>query len=648
MKTIRLTTAQALVKFLNNQYIKFDGKEERFVEGVFTIFGHGNVVGLGQALEENRGELKVFQGRNEQGMAQAAVAFAKQKNRKRICACTSSVGPGAANMVTAAATATANNIPVLLLPGDTFATRQPDPVLQQVEQLHDASLTTNDAFRPVCKYFDRVNRPEQLMSAMLNAMRVLTDIDNTGAVCVALPQDVQGEAYDYPEYFFKKRVHVIDRRKATEDEIEDAVELILTKKKPMIICGGGVKYSEAGQALVEFAEKFNIPITETQAGKSAIKSSHKLNLGGVGVTGNLAANLIAEEADLVIGVGTRFTDFTSGSKSLWRNEDVNFVTINASRFHALKMDATKIVGDAKVCIEQLAEALEEKQYVSGYSQEVEEAKKQWNKELDRLYSIEYKDRFVPEVSGHEDSFASEFYNLVQGALPQTRVVKEINDFLKKDYVVIGAAGSLPGDMQRLWETDEKDSYHMEYGYSCMGYEISGALGIKLAEPNKEVYVMVGDGSFQMLHSEFVTSLQENKKINVLLLDNSGFGCINNLQMGNGMGSFGTEFRYRNEETGNLDGDFMQIDYAKVAEGYGAKSYTVKNLDELKSALEDSKKQTRSTLIDIKVMPKTMTNGYKAWWNVGVAEVTAENNIRKENINEARKNRDEELSKARQY
>lgn len=648
MKTIRLTTAQALVKFLNNQYVKFDGKEEKFVEGIFTIFGHGNVVGLGQALEENRGELKVFQGRNEQGMAQAAVAFAKQKNRKRICACTSSVGPGAANMVTAAATATANNIPVLLLPGDTFATRQPDPVLQQVEQLHDASLTTNDAFRPVCKYFDRVNRPEQLMSAMLNAMRVLTDIDNTGAVCVALPQDVQGEAYDYPEYFFKKRVHVIDRRKATEDEIEDAVELIITKKKPMIICGGGVKYSEAGQALVEFAEKFNIPITETQAGKSAIKSSHKLNLGGVGVTGNLAANLIAEEADLVIGVGTRFTDFTSASKSLWRNEDVNFVTINASRFHALKMDATKIVGDAKVCIEQLSGALEEKKYVSGYSEEVEEAKKQWKKELDRLYSIEYKDRFVPEVSGHADSFASEFYNLVQGALPQTRVVKEINDFLKKDYVVIGAAGSLPGDMQKLWETDEKDSYHMEYGYSCMGYEISGALGIKLAEPNKEVYVMVGDGSFQMLHSEFVTSLQENKKINVLLLDNSGFGCINNLQMGNGMGSFGTEFRYRNEKTGNLDGDFMEIDYAKIAEGYGAKSYTVKNLVELKAALEDSKKQTRSTLIDIKVMPKTMTNGYNSWWNVGVAETTAETNPRRENIIEARKNRDEDLRKARQY
>lgn len=648
MKTIRLTTAQALVKFLNNQYVKFDGKEERFVEGIFTIFGHGNVVGLGQALEENSGELKVFQGRNEQGMAHAAVAFAKQKNRKRICACTSSVGPGAANMVTAAATATANNIPVLLLPGDTFATRQPDPVLQQVEQLHDASLTTNDIFRPVCKYWDRVNRPEQLMSAMINAMRVLTDVDNTGAVCVALPQDVQGEAYDYPEYFFKKRVHVIDRRSATEDEIEDAIELILIKKKPMIICGGGVKYSEGGEALVAFAEKFNIPITETQAGKSAIKSSHKLNLGGVGVTGNLAANLIAEDADLVIGIGTRFTDFTSGSKGLWRNKDVNFITINASRFHALKMDATKIVGDAKVCINKLSVALEEKEYLSGYTDEIKVAKNKWNDELDRLYSIEYKDGFIPEVSGHNDKFASEFYSLVDGALPQTRVVKEINDFMKKDYVVIGAAGSLPGDMQRLWETDEKDSYHMEYGYSCMGYEISGALGIKIAEPNKEVYVMVGDGSFQMLHSEFVTSLQEHKKINVILLDNSGFGCINNLQMGNGMGSFGTEFRYRNENTGNLDGEFMQVDYAKVAEGYGAKSYRVKNLEELKLALEDAKKQNISTLIDIKVMPKTMTNGYNSWWNVGVASTTAETNPRQEAIRKAKENRECELVKARQY
>ena len=649
MKTIRLTMAQALVKFLNNQYVSFDGKEERFVEGIFTIFGHGNVVGLGQALEENPGNLRVYQGRNEQGMTQAAVAYAKQNNRKKILTCTSSVGPGAANMITAAATATANNIPVLLLPGDTFATRQPDPVLQQIEQLHDASISTNDAFRAVCKYWDRVSRPEQLMTAMINAMRVLTDVDNTGAVCIALPQDVQGEAYDYPEYFFKKRIHKIERKVPTKFDIEEAAELIVTKKKPMIICGGGVKYSEAGEALVNFAEKFNIPITETQAGKSAIKSSHKLNLGGVGVTGNLAANLIAEKADLVIGVGTRFTDFTSGFKALWKNKDVDFVTINSSRFHALKMDATSVVADAKEGLIALGKALEERNYKSDYGLEIEEAASRWQQELDRLYSIEYKDGFVPEVSGHNDSVATEFNELYEGkALPQTRVLKEINDFLKNDYVVIGAAGSLPGDMQRLWETDEKDSYHMEYGYSCMGYEIAGALGIKIAEPKKEVYAMVGDGSFQMLHSEFVTSLQEGKKINVLLLDNAGFGCINNLQMGNGMGSFGTEFRYRNEATGLMNGDFMQINYAKIAEGYGGKGYSVKNLEELREALEDAKKQERSTLIEIKVMPKTMTKGYNSWWHVGVAEVTDEDSIRKEKIQESYKEKEFNLKRARRY
>lgn len=643
MKSIRLTTAQALVKFLNNQYVKFDGKEERFVEGVFTIFGHGNVVGLGQALEEDAGELKVHQGRNEQGMAHAAVAFAKQKNRKRIYACTSSVGPGAANMITAAATATANNIPVLLLPGDTFATRQPDPVLQQIEQLHDLSITTNDAFRPVCKYWDRVNRPEQLMSAMINAMRVLTDVDNTGAVCVALPQDVQGEAYDFPEYFFKKRIHTIERRGATEEAIEEAVELVKTKKKPIIVCGGGVKYSEAGQALKEFCEKLNIPFGETQAGKSAVESSFEYNLGGIGVTGALSANIIAEKADLVIGVGTRFTDFTTGSKGQFRNEEVEYLTINTSKFHADKMDATKLVGDAKVVLEQLSEALEKVGYKTGYTTEIKEVKEAWDKELERLYSIEYKEGFIPEVQGHNDKVPTEFYKLVGKAMPQTQVLGELNKFLQKDYVIVGASGSLPGDLQRVWATEEKDSYHMEYGYSCMGYEISGGLGVKLAEPEKEVYVMTGDGSYLMLHSELITSIQEKKKINVILLDNSGFGCINNLQMNNGINSFNTEFRYRNEETGLLDGDYMQIDYAMCAAGYGAKTYRVKTVEELRVALEDAKKQTVSTLIDIKTLPKTMTEGYNSWWHVGIAEMS-----KSEIIHKAFEDKEEGLSKARRY
>ncbi|WP_029451260.1 3D-(3,5/4)-trihydroxycyclohexane-1,2-dione acylhydrolase (decyclizing) [Clostridium algidicarnis] len=633
MGTIRLTTAQALIKFLNNQFISFGGKEERFVEGVFTIFGHGNVLGIGQALEQDPGELIVHQGRNEQGMAQAAVAFAKQKRRKQIYACTSSVGPGAANMITAAATATANNIPVLLLPGDTFATRQPDPVLQQVEQEHNASITTNDAFKAVTKYWDRVNRPEQLMSAMINAMRVLTDEGDTGAVCIALPQDVQAEAYDYPDYFFKKKIHRIERRKGTDAELEDAIRLISTKKKPLIICGGGAKYSMSGEELKKFAEEFNIPIAETQAGKSALESTHHLNLGGIGVTGNLAANLIAKDADLIIGLGTRFTDFTSGSKGLFKNDEVEFLTINTSRYNANKMDATKVVGDVLVNLEQLRYDLIKKGYKSQYNNEISDAKSKWEKEVKRLYSIKYsKDNFKPEVSGQNEDSLKEFYELVGQALPQTTVIGEINNFLQKDYVVVGAAGSLPGDLQRLWVSKDKYSYHMEYGYSCMGYEISGALGVKFAEPNKEVYAMVGDGSYLMLHSELVTSIQENKKINVLLFNNSGFGCINNLEMGNGMGSFGTEFRYRNEKNGKLNGGLISIDFAKSAEGYGVKTYTVRTIKELKEALVDAKRQTISTLIDIKVLPKTMTDGYESWWHVGVAEVSNKDSIKDAYVN----------------
>lgn len=643
MVNLRLTTAQALVKFLNNQYVSFDGKEEKFVEGIFTIFGHGCVLGLGQALEEDPGDLIVRQGRNEQGMAHAATAFAKQKNRRKIYACASSVGPGAANMITAAATATANNIPVLLLPGDVFATRQPDPVLQQIEQTHDLSISTNDAFKPVCKYWDRVSRPEQLMSAMINAMRVLTDVENTGAVCIALPQDVQGEVYDYPEYFFKKRVHRIARKIAEKEELEEAVKLILSKKKPILICGGGVRYSEAGEELKAFAAAFNIPIGETQAGKSAVEGNFPLNLGGIGVTGNLAANLIAKDADLVIGVGTRFTDFTSGSKGLFQNQQVDFLTINPSTFHGSKMDATKVIGDAKVVLAELKEMLKSHGYVSGYNGEIEDAKKQWENELNRLFSIEFAEDFRPEVNDSNSSSAKEFYDTIGEALTQTKVLGELNSLLAKDSIIIGASGSLPGDLQRVWNTNEKYTYHMEYGYSCMGYEIAGALGIKLAEPDKEVYAMVGDGSYLMLHSELVTSLQEGKKINVILFDNCGFGCINNLQVGNGMGSFVTEFRYRNKETNMLDGAFMPIDFALAASGYGVKTYKVRTVEELRQAIEDAKKQKISTLIDIKVLPKTMTGGYESWWHVGVAGVS-----KREAIQKAFENKEKMLKKARRY
>lgn len=639
-----MTTAQALVKFLNQQYVEFDGKQHQFIKGIFTIFGHGNVVGLGQALEEDPGHLDVYQGRNEQGMANAAMAFAKQKHRKQIMACTSSVGPGSANMVTTAATASANNIPVLLLPGDVFATRQPDPVLQQIEQSYDLSISTNDAFRPVSKYWDRVSRPEQLMTAMINAIRVLTNPADTGAVTICLPQDVQGEAWDFPAYFFQKRVHRIERRLPTRDSLADAIQLMKTKKKPIIICGGGVRYSEAAKELKQFASEFHIPFGETQAGKSAVESDYRYNLGGIGVTGNSAANTIAKEADLVIGVGTRFTDFTTASKQLFQHPNVQFLTINTSEFHANKLDAVKLVADAKEGLLALMKELKSIGYQSGYTTEIANAKDAWETELERLHSIRFTGAdFVPEIQGHLDESLAEYVESLGTQLTQTEVIGEVNKLLDDNSVIIGAAGSLPGDLQRMWKSTKPNTYHMEYGYSCMGYEVSGALGVKLAEPAKEVYAMVGDGSYQMLHSELITSLQERKKINILLFDNSGFGCINNLQMSNGMGSFGTEFRYRNDETGKLNGNVMKIDFAASAAGYGVKTYRVSSLEELKTAIEDAQKQEVSTLIDIKVLPKTMTNGYESWWHVGVAEVS-----KNQHVQEAYEDKVKNLEMARVY
>ncbi|KMN43752.1 3D-(3,5/4)-trihydroxycyclohexane-1,2-dione acylhydrolase (decyclizing) [Bacillus sp. LK2] len=644
MQTVRMTTAQALVKFLNEQYVEFDGEQQKFIKGIFTIFGHGNVVGLGQALEEDAGELEVYQGRNEQGMANAVMAFAKQKHRKQIMACTSSVGPGSANMITSAATASANNIPVLLLPGDVFATRQPDPVLQQIEQTHDLSISTNDAFRAVSKYWDRINRPEQLMTAMIQAMRVLTNPADTGAVTICLPQDVQGEAWDFPSYFFQKRVHRIERRLPTKASLVDAVEMIKRKKKPVMICGGGVRYAEAAEELKQFAETFHIPFGETQAGKSAIESSHPYNLGGIGVTGNLAANTIAKEADLVIGVGTRFTDFTTASKQLFQNEEVEFLNINISEFHANKLDAMKVIADAKEALLALIDELQAIDYRSSYTVEITNAKEAWETELTRLHNIRFTGKdFTPEVEGHFDENLNEYVDALGTQLTQTAVIGQINTLLDEDAIIVGAAGSLPGDLQRMWASRKPNTYHMEYGYSCMGYEVAGALGTKLAEPSKEVYAMVGDGSYQMLHSELVTSLQENKKINVLLFDNSGFGCINNLQMGNGMGSFGTEFRYRNQETRKLNGAIMKIDFAASAAGYGVKTYRVTSIEQLQEALKDAKKQTVSTLIDIKVLPKTMTNGYESWWHVGVAEVS-----NSQSVQAAYESKVSNLQKARSY
>ena len=614
MDTIRLTMAQALVRFLENQYIDVDGQVTRFVRGVFIIPGHGNVVGLGQALSQEAKELEIYQGKNEQGMAQAAVAFAKQMKRKQIFAVTSSVGPGAANMVTACGTATANNIPVLVLPGDTYACRQPDPVLQQVEQINSLATTTNDAFRAVCRYWDRIVRPEQLMSAAISAFRTLTDPANTGAVCLAMPQDVEGEAYDYPVSFFKKRVWRLERRPATEAALKEAAEAVKAAKRPMLICGGGVRYSEAHEEFLHFAE--------TQAGKSAVDWTHPLNLGGVGVTGCSAANEIAKEADLVIGVGTRYTDFTTSSKWLFKDE-CKFVNINVSEFQSLKMEAIPVVADAKDALPRLEKLLADRPYDNGYVQEAGQAKARWIKELERLDGMTFQDSpdWTPIINDANADSAKRFARDVKAQLCQTTALGAINHWMSEGDVAIGAAGSLPGDMQRMWRPTGKDTYNMEYGYSTMGYEVAGALGVKLAiGPDHEVYSFCGDGSFHMLHGELVTAMQEHKKINICLFDNASFGCINNLQVGHGNKTLCTELRYRNED--GLFGDFMDIDYAKVAEGYGCKGYTVRTLEELKAAFEDAKTiKDRPVLFDIKVLPKTMTDGYGSWWRVGDTEVS---------------------------
>lgn len=629
-KTIRLTVAQALVKFLNNQYVEFDGKEVPMFEGIFGIFGHGNVIGIGQALEEDSGHLIMRMGRNEQGMAHAAMGFAKQKRRKQMYACTSSVGPGAANMVTAAATATANCIPVLFLPGDTYADRQPDPVLQQMEQTVSLTTTTNDAFRAVCKYWDRVTRPEILMTACINAMRVLTDPAETGAVCIALPQDVEGEAWDYPEYFFQKRVHHIDRVKPTERAIEEAVKAIAKAERPLMIFGGGVKYSEAEAVFQKFAEKYGIPFGETQASKGTITWEHELNMGGVGETGGLAANTLAKDADVVIGVGTRYTDFTTSSKWIFQNPNVQYVNINVSRFHAYKLDGIQVVGDAGAALEMLDEALGKTGYhvSDAYAADIKAAKEAYTKEVERVFHIQFGDNFVPEVDDDFDYKAAEkaYKEAVGETLPQTRVLGLLEEHMDPNGIIVGASGSLPGDLQRVWRPKTVGSYHVEYGFSCMGYEVNAALGVKLAEPQREVYALVGDYAYMMLHSELPTSIAEGKKINVILFDNMQGGCINNLEIGHGQGSYGTEFRFRNEKTGQLDGAYVPVDFAMNAASYGCKSYTAHTEEELIAAIEDAKKQKVSTLIDCKVMPKTMVHGYGDWWRVGVAQVSKSKKI----------------------
>ena len=604
MQTVRLTMAQALVRFLDNQVLEADGAEQKFVQGVFAIFGHGNVVGLGEALAETSHSLRFHQGHNEQGMAHAAVAFAKQRRRRQIYAVTSSIGPGAMNMVTAAATATVNRIPVLLLPGDVFACRQPDPVLQQLEQPADLSITANDAFKAVSRYWDRITRPEQLMTAALNAMRVLTDPAETGAVTLALPQDVQGEAFDYPVEFLERRVHHLERRAPDPQAIRRAADLVTRSSRPLLICGGGVRYADAGQALDSFCRELGVPFAETQAGKGVLAWDHPFNLGGIGVTGNLAANRMARDADLVIAVGTRLGDFTTGSKRGF-GPNATVVAINVCRFDALKMNAAAVTADARPALEALRTELAARGYRSGYHGEVERVREEWRRECDRLY-------------GTDDP----------AGLSQTRALGLLNEeLLAPEAIVVGSSGSLPGDMQRVWRPRRPDGYHVEYGFSCMGYEVCGALGARLAEPDREVYAMVGDGSYVMLHSELLSSVKEGVKINVLLFDNGGYQCIDNLQTSQGIRSFGTEFRFRNSRTGELDGEYVPVDYAANAAAYGVKTYTARTVEELRAAVKDARSQSRSTLIDIKVTAKSMTGGYESWWRVGTPEVSERQSVR---------------------
>ena len=623
MNTIRLTTGQAIIRFLDAQYVRTDGHEQKFVNGVFGIFGHGCVVGLGEALQEPNHSLTFYQGHSEQGMTHAAIAYAKQNIRRRIMAVTASIGPGSMNMVTAAATATVNRVPVLLLPSDTFAGRQPDPVLQQMEQFHDYTMICNDAFRSVCRYWDRISRPEQVMTGLLSAMRVLTDPAETGAVCLSLPQDVQAESYDYPEEFFRKRVHTIDRRPLEPDAVPRIADRICASTKPLVICGGGIRYSEAGHVLAAFCQEFEIPFTETQAGKGGIPWGHPMNLGGIGVTGGAAANRAAAESDLILAIGTRLSDFTTASKSAFKAPDAKILALNVNKFDAYKMDGEPFICDAREGLTAVAGALRRRGYRTIWAGLIPELKAEWDAEVERVYSIE------DGPSGYS----------------QMRALGILNETVGTDGVVVGSSGSLPGDMQRMWRCSSAGGYHMEYGFSCMGYEVSGALGVKMAEPDREVYAMVGDGSFVMLHSELLTSLQEGSKINVVLFDNGGFGCIDNLQRSQGIPKFGCEFKRRNPETGRLDegGEPLPIDYAAIARGYGCEAWTVHDSEELRRALEKAKRSPVSTLIDIKVDFDSMSDGYESWWRVGVPEVSE-----KASVVEAHRRMEEMVERARKF
>jgi 3D-(3,5/4)-trihydroxycyclohexane-1,2-dione acylhydrolase (decyclizing) len=597
VKTRRITTAQALVAFLEQQYVERDGREQQFFAGVWGIFGHGNVAGIGQALHQHP-DFRYYLCRNEQAMVHTAVAYAKMSNRLRAFTCTSSIGPGATNMITGAATATINRLPVLLLPGDIFARRNVAPVLQQLESEQSQDVSVNDCFKPVSRYWDRINRPDQLPFSLMEAMRALTSASQTGAVTLALPQDVQAEAWDYPTSLFEKRVWHIARPLADRAMLERAAQMIRAAQRPMIIAGGGVIYSEATDALARFASQTGIPVGETQAGKGSLSFDHPQNLEAVGVTGTPGANIIAREADLIIAVGTRLSDFTTASKTAFQNPDVRFININIAEFDAHKHAGLPLVADARVAIEEMSAALAGYRVDDDYSSRIAGLKKQWETEVERLFNLHHG----PPIS-------------------QSEVIGIVNNFSRPEDVVVCAAGSLPGDLHKLWRTRNPKGYHLEYGYSCMGYEIAGGLGIKMADPSRDVYVMVGDGSYLMMSQEIATSIAENKKLTIVIHDNHGFSSIGGLSQAVGSAGFGTDYKYRHADTGQLDGEYLPVDLAANAASLGAHAIRATTREELQSALEEARRQDRTTAIVIEVDKEARVPGYESWWDVPIAEVS---------------------------
>ena len=597
MKTVRHTMAQAIIRFLKQQYVERDGREHLFFAGCFGIFGHGNIAGIGQALQENP-DFRYYQSRNEQAMVHAAAGFAKTSNRLCTFACTSSIGPGATNMITAAAGATINRLPVLLLPGDIFARRNVAPVLQQLEWAGSQDISVNDCFKPVSRYWDRINRADQIITALPEAMRVLTSQAETGAVTLSLPQDVQAEAFDYPEALFEKRVWSIGRPAPARDLVARATEMIRAANAPLIISGGGVLYSEATDALASFAENTGIPVGETQAGKGALRYDHPLSLGAIGVSGTPGANIIAREADLVIGIGTRYSDFTTSSKTAFQNPAVSFININIAEFDAHKHAGLPMVADARAALEELAAALHDHHTADEYQARVAQFNKEWDAEVARLHNLEHG----PPIS-------------------QSEVIGAVNQASEPTDIVLCAAGSLPGELHKLWRTRDPKGYHLEYGYSCMGYEIAGGLGAKMAAPEREVYVMVGDGSYLMMNSEIVTSIQEGYKLTIVLINNHGYSSIGALSASVGSGGFGTLYRYRNSDTGQLDGAKLAVDFAAHARSLGAVVFEAESLPTLVESLSKAKQESQTVVVVVETDPEESVPGYESWWNVPVAEVS---------------------------